>query len=216
MNEEITGNSTIVEIRNCIETEFLNMITFPTYFDLADNQTFQILVQNTTNEKKYEESTVTESVENQQTTTNISTNITSDIGLSKYSSSEDTRKTDIIFYYLTIGLGGLSGILLVALIILGVLFRYKIINILSNTQFVKHFRVKTKNQEGTNKQVSRAESWRYESSIYIKPPNNQVILIYDTNRQTCLMFFKRPKLLHKNRLYTLTYSLTQGSKIRLR
>ena len=123
MNEEITGNSTRVEIRNCIETKFLNMITFPTYFDLADNNTFQILVQNTTKEHKYEESTVTESVENQQTTSHILTTGTSDMGLSKNSSCEDTQKTDIIFFYLTIGLGCLSGILLVALIIFGVLFR---------------------------------------------------------------------------------------------
>ena len=46
----------------------------------------------------------------------------------KYSFSEDTQETKIIFYYLTIGLGSLSGILLVSLIIFGVLFRWKIIN----------------------------------------------------------------------------------------
>ena len=118
MNREITGNITRIEIRNCIETELLDMLTFPLNFDLADNRTFQILVQNTTAEQKHEFSTypVTENAENEQTTDNNKSP-------SSNSSSEDPRKTSIIFYYLTIGLGSLSGILLVTLIILGVIFR---------------------------------------------------------------------------------------------
>ena len=128
MHQEITGNDTRIEIRNCIETEFLNMITFPLNLDLADNKTFQILVQNTTNE--YEESTFTntENFKHQQTTRHVPITGKTDRGLSKYNASTERQETSIIFYYLTIGLGSLSGVLLVALIIFGVLFRWKIIN----------------------------------------------------------------------------------------
>ena len=123
MHQELTGNDTKIEIRNCIETEFLNMITFPLNFDLADNKTFQILVQNTTN--KYEESTMinTESFEHQQTTRYVPITDKTDRSLSNYNASKERQETSIIFYYLTIGLGSLSGVLLVALIIFGVLFR---------------------------------------------------------------------------------------------
>ena len=41
-----------------------------------------------------------------------------------------------------------------------------------------YFRLKSERcSSENNKKVSRAESWRYESSIYIKPPGNQVQVI---------------------------------------
>ena len=115
MNQEIAGNETRIEIRNCKETEFLNRIKFPYNLDVADNKTFKIFVIKTTDENQHKRTT--ESVSHLQTASNIVINDT------KYSSSEDTQETKIIFYYLTIGLGSLSGILLVSLIIFGVLFR---------------------------------------------------------------------------------------------
>ena len=39
MNQEIAGNETRIEIRNCKETEFLNRIKFPYNLDVADNKT---------------------------------------------------------------------------------------------------------------------------------------------------------------------------------
>ena len=115
MNQDIAGNETIIEIRNCKETEFLNRITFPHNLDVAKDKTFKFFFQNTTDE--YQHKRTTESVTLLQTASNILINDT------KYSSSEDNQETNIIFYYLTIGLGSLSGILLVSLIIFGVLFR---------------------------------------------------------------------------------------------
>ena len=41
-----------------------------------------------------------------------------------------------------------------------------------------YFRLRSEScSSENNKKVSRAESWRYESSIYIKPPGNQVQVI---------------------------------------
>ena len=146
MHQELTGNDTKIEIRNCIETDFLNMITFPLNFDLADNKTFQILVQNTTNE--YEESTLinTESVEHQQTTRHVPITDKTDRSLSNYNAGKERQETSIIFYYLTIGLGSLSGVFLVALIIFGVLFRWKIINTKWGT-FILHILMKIKDKK---------------------------------------------------------------------
>ena len=115
MNQDIAGNETRIEIRNCKETEFLNRITIPHNLDVANNKTFKFFVQKT--EDEYQHKKTTESVTHQQTASNILINDT------KYSSNEENLETNIIFYYLTIGLGSLSGILLVSLIIFGVLFR---------------------------------------------------------------------------------------------
>ena len=38
-------------------------------------------------------------------------------------------------------------------------------------------RLNTGRKDKTNKQVSRAESWRYESSIYIKPPTAHQVCV---------------------------------------
>jgi len=68
-------------------------------------------------------------------------------------SNKNSDFNNIIFFYLTIALGIFSGLLVVVIVVLVICLR-----------------LNTGRKDKTNKQVSRAESWRYESSIYIKPP----------------------------------------------
>merc|ERR1719357_1571247 len=64
---------------------------------------------------------------------------------------QDTQSNEI-YFYLSIGLGTLCGVLLIIFIIASIITRSKLRN----------------NPE--HKKVSRAESWRYEPSLYINHP----------------------------------------------
>ena len=130
MSEE-NSNDTRLEIRNCSKTEFQNIIAFPLKLNLDNNKTFQIFIQNSTDEYYYKVNQLdkwkeaTKKDANQQITKTITSNETHVVnrGIPSHNSSDDHKRTDIIFFYLTIGLGSLVGILIVALIILGALFR---------------------------------------------------------------------------------------------
>merc|ERR1712013_101367 len=61
-------------------------------------------------------------------------------------------QSDLIYFYLSIGLGTLCGVFLIMFIIASIITRAKL----------------RKNSE--HKKVSRAESWRYEPSLYINHP----------------------------------------------
>merc|ERR1719300_441676 len=117
--------------------------------------------------------TVEETTENNHNQETISSEkVSIEIGDEEYKgpdSSDPIKRplVHIIFYYLTIGLGILSGVLLMIIIAIIITVR------------LKSERCSSEN----NKKVSRAESWRYESSIYIKPPGNQVQANLLTNSQ---------------------------------
>eukprot|EP00092_Neocalanus_flemingeri_P003098 GFUD01003310.1.p1 GENE.GFUD01003310.1~~GFUD01003310.1.p1 ORF type:complete len:310 (+),score=91.03 GFUD01003310.1:50-979(+) len=68
---------------------------------------------------------------------------------------QDGEDSDQLYLYLSLSLGTLCVVLIIVLTMLGVIARLRARN------------------DPENKKVSRAESWRYESSIYVKPPAGQ-------------------------------------------
>ena len=108
-----------------------------------------------------------------------------------------------LFFYLSLGLGALSGLLLIALVVF--LLFHRLLSsstvetwLLSdsysdvlpmNYHYYFNFsslpRRPSRKHEAHGKQVSRAESWRYESNIYIKPPVNKPNIF--ANQQTVQM-----------------------------
>jgi len=68
---------------------------------------------------------------------------------------QDGEEADQLYLYLSLSLGTLCVVLIIVLATAGVVVRLRLKN------------------DPENKKVSRAESWRYESSIYVKPPISQ-------------------------------------------